>query len=427
VPARPNIGVAATEVMDTATLTDHYDVARRRLDFPVLGTEVYGRPLVYLDNAATVQKPQVVIDRVRRWYEAENANVHRGVHHLSAVGTEAFEQARRTIQRFVGAEHEREIVFTSGTTAAINLVAYSFGQAFVREGDEIVVSGAEHHANLVPWQLLCERAGASLRVLPVRESGDLAVDELESLLGERTRLVAVGHTSNALGTVNPIRDIISLAHEHGVPVLVDGAQAVPHTAIDVVELDADFFCWSAHKAYGPMGFGVLYGKERWLEAMPPFLAGGDMIADVSFERTTFNELPFKFEAGTPNVAGALGTAVAIEYLEEIGMDAITAHESDVLRYAVERLSESEGVTVVGRPSRRAGAVSFVMDGVHPYDAGTVLDRMGVAVRTGHHCAQPLVRRMGHEATIRASFALYSTREEVDALIAAIAKARSFLA
>jgi len=411
--------------VETASPTSEYDVALLRRDFPVLDRKVHGKPLVYLDNAATVQKPAVVIERVRRWYEAENANVHRGVHLLSAEGTDAYERARRTIQRFVGASSEREIVFTSGTTAAINLVAYSFGQAFVRAGDEIIVSGAEHHANLVPWQLLCERAGATLRVLPVEDDGDLAVDQLESLLGARTRLVAVGHTSNALGTVHPIDDIIAMAHARDVPVLVDGAQAVPHTPIDVAALDADFFAFSAHKVYGPMGFGVLYAKERWLESMPPFLAGGDMIEDVSFDGTTFNELPFKFEAGTPNVAGALGAAAAIEYVEGIGMEAVASHESDLMAYAVERLGATEGVTMVGAPRRRAGAISFLIDDVHPYDAGTVLDRMGIAVRTGHHCAQPLVRRMGHEATIRASFALYSTRDDVDALVAAVAKVRAF--
>jgi cysteine desulfurase/selenocysteine lyase len=409
------------------TATADYDVARVREDFPLLARAVHGRPLVYLDNAATVQKPRTVIDRVARWYEEENANVHRGVHYLSAEGTERYEEARALVQRFVRAEHAHEIVFTRGTTESINLVAHSFGEAFVSEGDEILISGAEHHANVVPWQLLCRRAGAGLRVIPVDDAGELVLDDLPSLINERTRIVAVGHTSNALGTVHDVDRVIAAAHERGVPVLIDGAQAVPHSAVDVTSIDADFFAFSAHKMYGPMGMGVLYAKERWLNAMPPFLAGGDMIEEVTFEETTWNELPFKFEAGTPNVGGVLGLAAAVEYLNGLGMDAIAGHESELMDYAVARLSETEGVQIVGNPRRRAGALSFVLADVHPYDAGMMFDHLGIAVRTGHHCAQPLVRRMGHEGTIRASFGLYNTHEEVDALVDGVAQVRAFFA
>ena len=399
------------------------DVARLRADFPILAREVYGRPLVYLDNAATTQKPRAVIDRVRTYYEAENANVHRGVHLLSQEGTDAYEAARRRVQRFIGAAHAHEVVFTRGTTEAVNLVAHSFGQAFVRQGDEVVVSALEHHANVVPWQLLCERAGARLRVIPMTDAGDLALDALDDLLTERTRIVAVGHTSNALGTVNPVEAVIAAAHARGIPVLIDGAQATPHAPVDVQNLDADFFCFSGHKTYGPMGIGVLYGKERWLEQMPPFLGGGDMIDEVTFERTTFSGLPFKFEAGTPNVAGVLGLAAAVDYLEGVGMEAVAAHEADLIGYAVEQLAEVEGLRLVGTPRRRASAVSFLLEGVHPYDAGTVLDRLGIAVRTGHHCAQPVMARLGCPGTVRASFALYTTREEIDALVGGLAKVR----
>ena len=407
--------------------TASLDVALVRGEFPLLERQVHGRPLVYLDNAATVQKPRAVIDRVRHYYEFENANVHRGVHFLSSEGTDRYEESRRLVQEFLGARHPHEIIFTRGTTESINLVAHSFGQAFVHAGDEILVSGAEHHANIVPWQMLCERADATLRVLPVDDSGDLILEELDALLTERTRLVAVGHTSNAMGTVHSLEAIIDAAHARDIPVLVDGAQAVPHAAVDVTALDADFFAFSGHKAYAPMGIGALYAKERWLEAMPPFHGGGDMIENVTFEKTTYAELPFKFEAGTPNVGGVVGLGAAIEYLRTVGMDAVSAHETELMDYAVERLGGTEGVTLVGAPRRRAGAVSFVIDGVHPYDAGTVLDQLGIAVRTGHHCAQPLIRRMGLDGTgtIRASFAMYNTRSEVDALLTGIERVRAF--
>jgi len=412
-PASPPLNVASPPL----------DTARLREDFPILAETVYGHPLVYLDNAATTQKPAAVIRRIARYYEAENANVHRGVHFLSQQGTEYYEEARRRVQAFIGAAHAHEVVFTRGTTESINLVAYSFGQAFVRAGDEIVVSALEHHANVVPWQLLCERAGAHLRVIPMTDAADLDVSDLESLLTEKTRIVAVTHTSNALGTVTPLAEIIAAAHARGIPVLVDGAQATPHAAVDVQALDADFFCFSGHKTYGPMGIGVLYGKEHWLDQMPPFMGGGDMIEEVTFEKTTYNGLPFKFEAGTPHVAGAVGLAAAIEYLEGIGMDAIAAHEADLIAYAVARLGEIEGLRFVGEPQRRASAVSFLLGDIHPYDTGTVLDRLGIAVRTGHHCAQPVMARLGCPGTVRASFALYNTRDEVDALVAGLAKVR----
>lgn len=399
------------------------DVASLRKDFPILARKVHGRPLVYLDNAATTQKPRAVLDRLARYYADENANIHRGVHYLSQLGTDFYEDARRAAQRFLGAAHAHEIVFTHGTTEAINLVARSFGEAFVRTGDEILVSALEHHANIVPWQMLCQRQGAHLRVIPMDDAGELVLDDLDGLLSERTRLVAVTHTSNALGTVVPLGRIIEAAHARGIPVLVDGAQAAPHAPVDVQALGCDFFTCSGHKMYGPTGIGVLYGREDWLERMPPFLGGGDMIAEVSFERTTYNALPFKFEAGTPPIAAGIGLGTAIAYLEGIGMEAVAAHEADVLGYAVERLAGIEGLRLVGTPARRAGAVSFLLDGIHPYDAGTVLDRLGIAVRTGHHCAQPVMERLSVPGTIRASFALYSTRDEVDALVDGLARVR----
>lgn len=399
--------------------TPPYDVERIREDFPILSREVHGRPLVYLDNAATTQKPRAVIDRISRYYAEENANVHRGVHVLSAEGTEAFEAARQSVASFIGAPSPREVVFTRGTTESINLVAYGFSAAVLQPGDEIVVTGLEHHANIVPWQMAAERTGATLRVLPMTPEGDLATDALADVIGERTRIVCVSHTSNALGSVSPVAEVIEAARAAGAAVLVDGAQATPHAPVDVQALGADFFVFSGHKTYGPMGVGVLWGREDWLDRLPPYQGGGDMIDQVTFERTTFAGLPSKFEAGTPNVAGVLGLEAAVQYLTAIGMEVIQAHEADLVSYCVERLADLGGVRFVGTPRQRASAVSFLLEGIHPYDTGTVLDRLGIAVRTGQHCAQPVMDAMGIDGTVRASVALYNTRSEIDALCAGL--------
>lgn len=408
--------------MSTAATT--LDVARVRADFPILQRTVYdGRPLVYLDNAATTQKPRAVLDRLAAYYANENANVHRGVHFLSAAGTDAYEEARRTVQRFLGAEHAHEVVFTRGTTEAINLVAHGFSQR-LQPGDEIVVSELEHHANIVPWQMAAERAGARLRAIPALDSGDLDAESLDGVVTDKTRVVAVTHTSNALGTVVDLAPIVAAARAVGAAVLVDGAQATPHAPVDVRALGADFFVFSGHKTFGPTGIGALWGREAWLETLPPYQGGGDMIDRVTIERTTFAGLPAKFEAGTPHVAGGIGLGAALEYLEGLGMDAVAAAERDLLAYAEARLAEVEGLRFVGTPRRRAGAISFLLDDVHPYDAGTVLDRLGVAVRTGQHCAQPAMDRFGIDGTVRASFALYNTREDVDALVDGLGKVRA---
>lgn len=402
------------------------DVERVRADFPILQRTVHdGRPLVYLDNAATTQKPQAVLDRLAAYYTNENANVHRGVHVLSAEGTEAYEAARRTVQRFVGARHAHEVVFTRGTTEAINLVAHGFA-TLLAPGDEIVVSAIEHHANIVPWQMLRDRTGARLRVIPVLDSGDLDLSALDDVITERTRLVAVTHTSNALGTVVDLAPIVAAARAVGAAVLIDGAQATPHAPVDVQALDADFFAFSGHKTFGPTGIGALYGREAWLEQLPPYQGGGDMIDRVTFEETTFAGLPARLEAGTPHVAGAVGLAAALDYLTDIGMEAVAAAEADLMGYAEARLAAVDGLRFVGTPAHRAGAISFTLDGIHPYDAGTVLDRLGVAVRTGHHCAQPVMDRFGVPGTVRASFALYTTRADVDALVSGLATVRSLL-
>ncbi|MEM1057270.1 MAG: cysteine desulfurase [Bacteroidota bacterium] len=397
------------------TTTAPYDLQRIRADFPILSREVHGRPLVYLDNAATTQKPQAVIDRIARYYAEENANVHRGVHFLSAEGTEAFETARQSVADFIGAPSPREVVFTRGTTEGLNLVAQGFAQAILREGDEILVSGLEHHANIVPWQMAAERSGARLRVLPMTAEGDLDLDALSSRLGEHTKVVAVSHTSNALGSVSPLAEIIEAAHSREIPVVVDGAQATPHAPIDVQALGADFFVFSGHKTYGPMGVGVLWGREAWLDRLPPYQGGGDMIDEVTFEKTTYAGLPSKFEAGTPNVAGVLGLAAAVEYLQALGMENVAAHEADLVQYGVDQLEALGGVRFIGTPRRRASAVSFLLEGIHPYDTGTILDRLGIAVRTGQHCAQPVMDAFGITGTVRASVALYNTREEIDML------------
>jgi cysteine desulfurase / selenocysteine lyase len=393
------------------------DVERIRKDFPILHHPVRGgRPLVYLDNAATTQKPRQVIDRIVRYYTEENANVHRGVHYLSEAATDSYEKARTTVKRFINARDEKEIVFTRGTTEGINLVAQSWGRKNVGAGDEILITAIEHHSNIVPWQLLCEEKGAHLRIAPVNDDGDVMLDEFEKLLTPRTKIVAFGHASNALGTINPIRKMIALAHAAGAVTLIDGAQGVPHLHVDVRELDCDFYAFSAHKVYGPTGTGVLYGKESILDAMPPWQGGGDMILSVSFEKTTYNALPYKFEAGTPNIEGVIGLAAALDYVSAIGIDTIAAHEQDLLHYATKRLLEIDGLRIIGTATEKASVISFVLEGVHPHDIGTILDEQGIAIRTGHHCAQPLMLRFNVPATGRASFAMYNTRNEADALI-----------
>jgi len=402
--------------------TPIYDVERIRQDFPILGRTVRGgKQLVYLDNAATTQKPRQVIDRLVRYYTEENSNVHRGVHYLSELATMEYENARGTVQRFINAASEKEIVFTRGTTESINLVVQSWGRSNVREGDEILISAIEHHSNIVPWQMLCQETGATLRIIPVNDAGELLIDEYERMLNPRVKLVAVGHGSNALGTINPIRRMIAAAHANGSLVLIDGAQGVPHLRVDVRDLDCDFYAFSGHKVYGPTGIGVLYGKEALLDAMPPWQGGGDMILSVSYEKTTYNALPYKFEAGTPNIEGVVGLATALDYVGGIGLDRIAAHEHDLLLYANERLLEIEGLRLIGTAREKAAVISFVLEGVHPHDIGTVLDQEGVAIRTGHHCAQPLMMRFNVPATGRASFGLYNTRAEADALAAALKK------
>ena len=396
-----------------------YDVARIRQDFPILRQQVHGRPLAYLDNAATTQKPQAVIDRLTRYYTEENANIHRGVHALSERATVAYDDARETVRRFLNAAESKEIVFVRGATEAINLVAATFGRAHVGAGDEIVISEMEHHSNIVPWQMLCDEKGARLRIIPITDEGELRLDEYTGLLNERTRIVAVTHVSNALGTINPVDDIVRLAHARGIPVLVDGAQAVAHARVDVRALGCDFYVFSGHKVLGPTGIGVLYGRADRLEAMPPYQGGGDMIRSVTFAATTYNDLPHKFEAGTPDIAGAVGLAAAIDYLDAVGLDRVEAYERDLLRYGTMVLSGIDGLRLTGTARRKAGILAFVLEGVHPHDIGTILDREGVAVRTGHHCCQPLMHRLGVPATARASLALYNTKEELDALAAGL--------
>jgi cysteine desulfurase/selenocysteine lyase len=404
-----------------------FDVEKIRRDFPILKMKVLGHPLVYLDNAATSQKPQSVIDALVRYYEGENANIHRGVHYLSQIATEAFEQARETVRAFVNAARASEIIFTRGTTEAINLVAHSYGRANVGAGDEVLITAMEHHSNIVPWQMLCEEKGAKLRVAPMNDEGELLLEEFKKLLNPRTKVVAVGHVSNALGTINPLKEMIAAAHTLGIPVVVDGAQAVPHLAVDVQDLDADFYAFSGHKMYGPTGIGVLYGKTALLEAMPPYQGGGDMISSVTFEKTTYNKLPYKFEAGTPDMAGAAGLKAAIEYMNGIGIAKIAAHEHELLEYATEVIGSLPGVRLIGTAREKASVLSFVLDEVHPHDIGTILDQEGIAVRTGHHCAQPVMERFHIPATVRASFAVYNTKAEIDALARAIQKVHEVFA
>jgi cysteine desulfurase/selenocysteine lyase len=399
-----------------------FEVEKVRKDFPILSEKVHGKSLVYFDNAATSQKPQVVIDTVHRYLSTYNSNIHRGVHGLSERATEAFEQSRKKVQRFINAAESREVIFVRGTTEAVNLVAQSFGRPHIRSGDEIVISAMEHHSNIVPWQILCEQTGAVLRVVPISDAGELLLDEYEKLLTPRTRLVSVVHVSNALGTINPVHEIIRLARRQGVPVLLDGAQAVPHLKVDVREMDCDFYAFSGHKLFGPTGIGVLYGKAELLEAMPPYQGGGDMIKSVTFEKTLYNDLPFKFEAGTPHIAGAIGLGAAVDYLDEIGLEKISAYERGLLVCATEALTAIPGLRIIGTAHEKASLISFVLDGVHAHDVGTILDHEGIAIRAGHHCAMPVMQRFGVPATARASLAFYNTTEEIDVLVGAIHKA-----
>ena len=395
------------------------DINKIRADFPILSREVYGKPLVYLDNGATVQKPKCVVDAMSEEYFTVNANVHRGVHYLSQQATELHEDARRTVAKHINAGSEREVIFTRGTTESINLVASCFGEAFLSEGDEVIVSAMEHHSNIVPWQLLETRKGIKLRVIPITDKGELCMASFKELFNSKTKIVSITHVSNVLGTVNPVKEIIDIAHSHDVPVLIDGAQAIPHTHVDVQDLDADFYAFSAHKAYGPTGLGVLYGKEKWLDRMPPYQCGGEMIKTVSFEKTTFNELPFKFEAGTPDFVGTTGFARALDYMNAIGMDKIEAHERELTQYAMKKLAEIEGIRFFGEAENKTSVISFLVGDIHHFDMGTLLDRLGIAVRTGHHCAEPLMHRFGIEGTVRASFGMYNTLEEVDILVAGV--------
>lgn len=400
-----------------------FDVDAIRADFPILRQTVYGQPLVYLDNGATAQKPQVVIDRIAAYYAQENSNVHRGVHFLSQQATEAYEAVRSKVRAWVHAPEDRQVVFTRGTTEAINLVAQSYARPRLKPGDEVLLSTMEHHSNIVPWQLVCEATGARLRVIPISDAGDIRYEAYEQLLSERTRLVALAHVSNTLGTINPLARMIRDAHALDIPVLVDGAQALPHLRPDMQALDADFYCFSSHKMFGPTGIGILYGREALLEAMPPWQGGGDMIEAVSFERTTYNSLPHKFEAGTPNIADTVGFGAALDYLGRLDFAAVHQHEQDLLHYATERLLALGGVRLIGTAAHKASVLSFVVEGVHPYDAGTILDRLGIAVRTGHHCTQPLMQRFGLPGTVRASFAFYNTRHEVDRLVAGVERVK----
>ncbi len=405
------VGITAPAEMST------FDVEKVRKDFPALSRTIYdGQPLAYLDNAATSQKPRAVIERLQRYYAEENSNVHRGVHYLSQQATDRYEAARALTARFLGAAHDHEVIFTRGTTEAINLVAATFGREHLGAGDEVVISAMGHHSNIVPWQLLCEQAGAELKIAPITDAGEIILDAYEALLTEQTQLVALPHVSNTLGTINPIERMIGAAHARGIPVLIDGAQAAPHLKVDVQALDVDFYCFSSHKTFGPTGTGVLYGKEAFLEAMPPYQGGGDMIEDVTFERTTYAELPHKFEAGTPHIAGGIGLGEALAYLDRLDRSAARRHEDALLAYGTERLRQIEGLRLVGTAAHKTSVLSFILDDIHPYDTGTILDRLGVAVRTGHHCTQPLMERFGLPGTVRASLAFYNTRDEIDRLV-----------
>lgn len=399
----------------------NFDVQKIREDFPILKTQVRGKPLIYLDNAATTQKPISVIERIQKYYLEENSNVHRGVHYLSELATKEFEGARVTVKNFINAESVEEIIFTRGTTEAINLVANSFGKTFLNEGDEIIISEMEHHSNIVPWQILCEEKNAKLKVIPFDDNGELIIDELENLITEKTKLISIVHISNSLGTINPIKKIIEIAHSYAIPVLVDGAQSIMHNKIDVQDLGCDFFVFSGHKIYGPTGIGVLYGKKELLEQMLPYQGGGDMIKSVTFEKTIYNDLPYKFEAGTPNIEGAIGLKAAIEYLSKIGLDQISIYENELLQYATEKLSQIPQLKIIGTAKEKASIISFVIENIHPHDIGTILDFEGIAVRTGHHCTQPVMQHFKIPATTRASFSFYNTKEEIDQLYNALQK------
>jgi cysteine desulfurase/selenocysteine lyase len=401
----------------------HFDVKKIREDFPALKQEVYGKPLVYLDNAATSQKPKAVIDAITNYYSGINSNVHRGVHYLSQQATEAFENTRNSITKYINASGSHEIIFTKGATESINLVAYSFAKKFIREGDEVIISALEHHANIVPWQMVCKERGAKLIVIPVDSNGILDLETFEQQIREETKIVSVGHISNALGIVNPIEKIIKIAHKYNIPVLIDGAQGIVHREIDMQKLDCDFYCFSSHKFYGPMGVGILYGKEKYLEEMPPYQTGGEMIKNVTFEKTTFNELPYKFETGTPNVADVIGFGAAINYIKNIGMPNIIGYEDELLNYMDQELKKIEGMTIYGDAPDKAGVISFNLQNIHAYDAGTIIDKLGIAVRTGNHCAQPIIEQLGTQGTIRASLAFYNTKEEIDRLTEALQKVK----
>ncbi len=412
--------------MDNQQPSRLFDVEQIRKDFPVLGREVNGHPLIYLDSGASSQKPNQVIDRLNRYYRLEHANIHRGVHHLSQQATEAYEQARETVRSFINAKNRHEVLFTKGTTDGINLVASSFGREFLKPGDEVIISTMEHHSNIVPWQIICEQKGAKVRVIPINQHGELIIEEFESMLNQHTRLVAVVHVSNTLGTINPVQDIIRIAHSHDVPVLLDGAQAVPHMHIDVQALDVDFYAFSGHKVFGPTGVGILYGKDSILNDMPPYQGGGDMIERVTFEKTTYNVLPHKFEAGTPNIADGIGLASAIDYYSQFEESEVAAHEQDLLNYATEQLLGIDGLRIIGTAANKASVISFLLADSHPFDVGTILDQLGIAVRTGHHCTQPLMDFYGIQGTARASFAMYNNRDDIDHLVAGINKAASLL-
>ncbi|MCK4677349.1 MAG: cysteine desulfurase [Bacteroidales bacterium] len=392
-----------------------------RKDFPILGQQVYGKPLVYLDNAATTQKPKQVIQAISDYYSLFNSNIHRGVHYLSQEATQAFEETREIIRQFINAENKKEIIFTKGATDSLNIIASSFAKSFINEGDEIIISSLEHHSNIVPWQFVCKERGAKLRIIPLNEIGEIDMAAFQKLINNRTRIVAVAHVSNALGTIVPVKDIIEIAHNHAIPVLIDGAQAVPHMKVDVRDLGCDFYCFSAHKMYGPMGIGILFGKEEFLEKIPPYQGGGEMIKTVTFENSTYGDLPFKFEAGTPNVAGVAGFKAAIDYLNNLGMERVAAYESSLYKYAVDALKNIDGLQIIGSGTNKTSVISFLMKGIHHYDTGTILDRFGIAVRTGHHCAQPVMDLFHIPGTIRASFGLYNTHQEVNKLVEALLK------
>lgn len=419
--------ISRSQPLINAKISTELNIKKIRADFPILQRSVHGKQLVYLDNAATTQKPRAVIEATSNYYENYNSNIHRGLHFLSEQASEAYESARSTIQRFMNATQVEEIIFVRGATEAINLVAQSYGRNFIRAGDEIVISTLEHHSNIVPWQILCEQVSAILRVIPINDLGEILLSEYEQLLTPKTKFVSLAHVSNALGTINPIKEMIKLAHAKKIPVLIDGAQAAPHLKIDVQDLDCDFYVFSGHKMYGPTGIGVLFGKREFLDKMPPYQGGGDMIASVSFEKTQYNVLPFKFEAGTPNIVGAIVLGVAIEYLQNVGIEAICEYEKNLLNYATEKFSTTSGIRLIGQARHKAAVLSFLFKDVHPHDIGTILDREGIAIRAGHHCTQPLMKRLGISATARASFSFYNTKEEIDVLCLAVEKVREVFA